>query len=117
LLPESERIQILNDFSDEELLALEYDWLFWARQDQLPPEQWGKDGCFIWNIRCGRGWGKTRTGAETFICAVRDWGYKYPNLVGATAEDVRDLMIKGESGILSVCPLTLPQNTKKVKKN
>jgi phage terminase large subunit-like protein len=116
LLPESERTKILNDFSDEELLALEYDWQFWARQDQLPPKQWGKDGCFIWNIRCGRGWGKTRTGAETFICAVRDWNYKYPNLVGATAEDVRDLMIKGESGILSVCPPDFTPDYKESKK-
>jgi phage terminase large subunit-like protein len=116
LLPESERTLILNDFTDEELLALEYDWQFWARQDQLPPKQWGKDGCFIWNIRCGRGWGKTRTGAETFICAVRDWGYKFPNLVGATAEDVRDLMIKGESGILSVCPPNFTPEYKESKK-
>jgi len=104
LLPSSERQKILGDLTDEEIVRLEYDWHFWARPDQLPPEQWGKDGCFAWNIRAGRGWGKTRTGAETFVAAVKDSGYKYPNLAGATAEDVRDLMIKGESGILSVCP-------------
>jgi len=78
--------------------------LFWARDNQLPPDEWGKDGCFIWNIRAGRGWGKTKTSAETFVWAVRYGGYKYPNLVGATAEDVRDLMIDGESGILACCP-------------
>lgn len=79
------------------------DWLFWARDEQLPPAEWGKDGCFIWNIRAGRGFGKTRTGAETFIWAVRYGGYKHPNLAGATSEDVRDLMIEGESGILNCC--------------
>ncbi len=42
--------------------------------------------------------------AEIFIRAVRDWGYKYPNLAGATAEDVRDIMIEGESGILACAP-------------
>jgi hypothetical protein len=38
------------------------DWVFWSRDSQLPPESWGQDGCFMWNVRCGRGWGKTRVG-------------------------------------------------------
>jgi phage terminase large subunit-like protein len=85
----------------ENLLFLEKDWLFWARDSQLPPEQWGRDGCYMWNIRAGRGYGKTRTGAETFIYAIKECGYQHPNLAGATSEDVRDLMIEGESGILA----------------
>lgn len=80
------------------------DWRFWARSDQLPPMQWGEDGCFIWNIRAGRGWGKSRTGAETLIWAVKEGGYRYPNLAGATAEEVRDIMIEGESGIMACAP-------------
>ena len=50
----------------------------------------------------GRGFGKTRTGAET----VRKWikNYPYVNLIGATADDARDIMIEGESGILAICP-------------
>lgn len=51
----------------------------------------------------GRGWGKTRVGAET----VRQWikaGYRQVNLVGATENDVEKVMIKGPSGILAVCP-------------
>jgi phage terminase large subunit-like protein len=52
----------------------------------------------------GRGAGKTRAGSETFIWAIRDGGYKLPNLAGATAEDVRNIMIEGESGILSCAP-------------
>lgn len=83
---------------------LEKDWLFWARDTQLPPDEWGSDGCFCWNIRAGRGFGKTRTGAETFIYAIRECGYQHPNLAGATSEDVRDLMIEGESGILACAP-------------
>jgi phage terminase large subunit-like protein len=42
--------------------------------------------------------------AETFIYAVKEGGYKYPNLAGATAEDVRDVQIEGESGILACAP-------------
>ena len=103
-LPESQRADILASLTDEQAYAILHDWNFWARPDQLPPEQWGKDGCFIWNVRAGRGWGKTRVSAEIFIKAVKDWGYKYPNLAGATAEDVRDIMIEGESGILACAP-------------
>lgn len=57
----------------------------------------------LWMILAGRGFGKTRTGAET----VRQWvdaGYKRIHLVGATASDARDVMVQGESGILSVFP-------------
>jgi predicted phage terminase large subunit-like protein len=104
LLPESERTDILSKLTDEQAYAILHDWNFWARPEQLPPKQWGKDGCFIWNVRAGRGFGKTRMSAEIFIRAVRDWGYKYPNLAGATAEDVRDIMIEGESGILACAP-------------
>lgn len=103
-LPESERAEILSKLSDEQAYALLHDWYFWARPEQLPPKQWGKDGCFVWSLRMGRGAGKTRTGSELFIRAVRFGGYKYPNLAGATAEDVREIMIEGESGILACAP-------------
>lgn len=51
----------------------------------------------------GRGFGKTRVGAET----VRWWvkrGYRRIHLVGPTASDARDVMVCGESGLLSVFP-------------
>jgi phage terminase large subunit-like protein len=37
---------------------------------------------------------------------VREWAkrYAYVNLIGATADDARDIMIQGESGILAICP-------------
>jgi len=104
LLPESERLEILGKLTDEQAYALQYDWDFWGRPEQLSPEQWGKDGCFIWNLRMGRGAGKTRTGSELFIRVVRFGGCKFPNLVGATAEDVREIMVEGESGILACAP-------------
>lgn len=103
-LPEVERAEFLSSLTDEQAYALLHDWNFWARPEQLPPKQWGKDGCFIWNLRMGRGAGKTRTGSEVFIWAVRYGGYKFPNLAGATAEDVREIMIEGESGILACAP-------------
>ena len=76
------------------------DWPRNARPDQLVPlGDW-----IVWLILAGRGWGKTRTGAET----VRYWnasGHRYVNLIGATSDDARDIMIEGESGILAICPL------------
>lgn len=58
----------------------------------------------MWNFRAGIGAGKTRAGSETFIWMVKEGGYKYPNFAGATAGDVRDIMIEGESGILGCAP-------------
>jgi phage terminase large subunit-like protein len=78
--------------------ALRYRWDINARSKQrLPAGEW-----FIWLILAGRGFGKTRTGAET----VRQWvrTSQYVNLIGATADDARDIMIEGESGILAICP-------------
>lgn len=84
--------------TDAQARALLTDWEFWARPDQmLPPGAW-----YVWLLLAGRGFGKTRTGAET----VRHWvqSYRFVNLIAATADDARDIMIEGESGILAICP-------------
>lgn len=56
-----------------------------------------------WLILAGRGWGKTRTGAEWVIDRVED-GHQRIALIGPTAADVRDVMVEGESGLLRVAP-------------
>lgn len=58
----------------------------------------------VWFLCAGRGFGKTRCGAEWSI----DQAGKYPRgaLVGATAADTRDIMVEGESGILACAPAT-----------
>lgn len=85
--------------SQQDAEALLYDWGLWARNNQLSPElPW-----VVWLCLAGRGWGKTRTGAEE----VRSWvnqGYGRIALVGRTAADVRDVMIQGESGLLAIYP-------------
>jgi phage terminase large subunit-like protein len=73
-------------------------WELWARDEQLTPEgDWT-----YWLILAGRGWGKSRTGAEWVRQAIKT--ARYVNLIGATADDARDIMIEGESGILAICP-------------
>lgn len=90
--------QWLLDFSDEESAALEYDWRFWGRPDQFAPEgEWR-----VWLVLAGRGWGKTRVGAEWVRQSVKD--YAYVNLIAPTADDARDIMVEGESGVLAICP-------------
>ena len=52
----------------------------------------------------GRGWGKTRTGAEWVRSQVERGRCGRIALVGATVGDARDIMIDGESGLLAICP-------------
>ncbi len=57
----------------------------------------------MWLILAGRGFGKTRCGAE-WVRAQLAAGRGRIALVGATAADARDVMVEGESGILAVSP-------------
>lgn len=89
----------LESLTKEQLEFLAHDWQFWARDKQRLPT----NNFYCWLILAGRGFGKTRTGAET----VRIWiqqGFNLVNLIGPTVSDARDAMIKGESGILAICP-------------
>src|SRR6185437_12677383 len=75
-----------------------HDWRFWARPNQLPP-----DGAWrVWLLLAGRGFGKTRTGAEWVRAQIEENGARRIALVAPTAADVRDVMIEGESGLLAV---------------
>ena len=98
LTPE-ESAAIFAEMTPAERAAKLYDWSFWARDDQMLP-----DGDWVnWLPLAGRGWGKTRTGAET----VRQWiamGFNYVNLIAATHDDLASVMIHGESGIIACCP-------------
>lgn len=75
-----------------------HDWRFFARPSQLPPDgDWQ-----TWLILAGRGFGKTRTGSEWVREQVRQ-GVSRIALIAPTASDARDVMVEGESGLLSVC--------------
>lgn len=79
--------------------------MFWARDSQLIPDELLLDPDInTWNIIAGRGFGKTRTGAESVRWLVENAGYKNVMLVGRTEDDVRDTMIEGSSGLLSIYP-------------
>jgi len=92
--------EFLDSLSDEQALAILYSWEEWARPEQLaPPGSWR-----YWLIQAGRGFGKTRAGAEWIRDEVTNHKRQRVALIGRTAADVRDTMIEGESGLLSVFP-------------
>jgi len=96
-LAPAKRALIFGDLTAADCDRLLHDWTLWARPEQSPPEgDW-----IVWLILAGRGAGKTRAGAE----AVRLWVKDHPlvNLIGPTADDARDVMVLGESGVLRIC--------------
>ena len=67
---------------------------------QLPPQgNWR-----VWLLLAGRGFGKTRTGAELMRARVAAWTARRLALVAPTAADARNVMVEGESGILAISP-------------
>src|SRR3954471_17130239 len=97
LLPGALRLQAIQSLSDDEAEALLFDWPLWARPNQLTPAgDW-----FLWIIMAGRGYGKTRAGAEFTIGEAKELPGSFGALVAETPAQARDVMIEGESGILA----------------
>ena len=99
-LSEDERRRLFASLSEADCEALLHDWRgFLARPNQLPPDgDWD-----IWLVLSGRGWGKTRCGAEWVREQVAA-GVRRIALVAETQKDLEEVMIEGESGLLSVFP-------------
>jgi phage terminase large subunit-like protein len=73
-------------------------WRLLARPDQLtPPGDW-----LIWFIRAGRGWGKTRVGAEDSADYARKNAGVRIAIVAPTFAVGRDVCVEGESGLLKI---------------
>ncbi|WP_444666513.1 DNA-packaging protein [Cereibacter changlensis] len=98
--------EFLEGLSGNALLALPWMFEFWALPHQLPPEGAWKS----WVIMGGRGAGKTRAGAEWVRAEVEGAAPLDPGrsrrvaLVGETVDQVREVMVFGESGILACSP-------------
>jgi predicted phage terminase large subunit-like protein len=94
------RREALAALGEEEAQALLHDWRIWARPSQLPPEgSWR-----VWLLLAGRGFGKTRSGAEWVRAMVEEKRCRRVALVAPTAGDARDVMVEGESGLLAIAP-------------
>lgn len=91
--------RVLKGLPDELIERLLHDWWnIYARPSQLPPlEDWR-----TWLLLAGRGFGKTRTGAEWVRAQAESGRCRRLALVAPTAADARDVMVEGESGILGI---------------
>ncbi|WP_242139903.1 terminase family protein [Sphingomonas sp. TREG-RG-20F-R18-01] len=103
-LSDDERAELLRGLSAPQRRTLNDAWVLWAHPGQVaPPGDWQ-----IWLIRAGRGFGKTRAGAEWVSEIARSTPHARIALVGATIDDVRRVMIEGESGLVSVARIDEP---------
>lgn len=82
----------LSTLTPAQQIALASEWSFWARPEQLMPTD--RDDWRVWLVLAGRGFGKSRLGAEF----VRGLAMKYPGchigMVARTAGEVRSVMVK-----------------------
>jgi len=93
----ADRATMIAEMPPAEALVLLTSWRLWARPKQLaPPGNWQ-----VWLNMSGRGYGKTRTGAEWCHEQAEHNPIGRGCLIGATAGDARDIMIEGESGLLA----------------
>lgn len=75
-------------------------WPDLARPSQLtPPGNW-----YVWMILAGRGWGKTRTGAEDMAHYALEHPGSRLAVVAPTAAAARDVCVEGESGLARILP-------------
>ncbi|GAA0759172.1 phage terminase large subunit-like protein [Erythromicrobium ramosum] len=91
---------IANALDHKEKAEFQFHWQLLARREQCAPDgDWR-----IWMIMAGRGFGKTRAGAEW----VRQIAEADPTariaLVAASLAEARAVMVEGESGLMAVCP-------------
>lgn len=98
--PMAARQAALAELTGTERAELRHHWELWARTEQLPPQgDWR-----IWLVMAGRGFGKTRLGAEWVRRVAADHPEARIALVGSSLGDARAVMVEGESGILACCP-------------
>lgn len=101
LASEKDEVQhrVASALNQAERNELDYHWEFIARPEQLPP----KGAWRTWMVLAGRGFGKTRSGAEW----VRSIAESHPEariaLVTSSLAEARAVMVEGESGIMACC--------------
>jgi phage terminase large subunit-like protein len=86
--------------STRQRASLRTHWRLWAHPGQLAPEgDW-----MVWMILAGRGFGKTRAGAEWVRAVAESDPAARIALVCATLVEARAVMVEGESGLLAIAP-------------
>lgn len=99
-LDRKERKRQLATLSLAERKALRPYWRVWAHEGQIAPA----DAWHTWVIMAGRGYGKTRAGAEWVRGIAENDPTARIALVGDTLGEARRVMVEGPSGLLAVAP-------------
>ncbi|MBB6226616.1 phage terminase large subunit-like protein [Polymorphobacter multimanifer] len=97
-LGEAQRIELLDRFGADAVISA-LSGTGTLRMAQLPPP----GAWTIWTILAGRGFGKTRAGAEWVHGLAAERPRRFA-LVGASLEAARTVMVEGESGLLARAP-------------
>jgi phage terminase large subunit-like protein len=98
LLPQHDRLALVNRFGVEVVIKALTGAGRLRRAQLPPPGDWS-----IWAILAGRGFGKTRAGAEWVLAQAKGAPRRFA-LVGASLESARSVMVEGESGLLALAP-------------
>lgn len=98
---DAEKAAFVASMDQAERVRWRHTWAVWARRAQLPPAgAWQ-----VWLILAGRGFGKTRAGAEWVQAIARQDGEARIALVAASLAEARTVMVEGESGLRRIAPL------------
>ena len=99
-LDEREQRAFVSRLTQKERNAFDADFANSAHPGQLPPEgDW-----FVWLVMAGRGFGKTRAGAEWVRAVAEAVPGARIALIGANLGEARAVMVEGESGIMACSP-------------
>lgn len=99
-LARKERRALLERMGERQRRSLRHHWRLWAHDGQLPPAgDW-----LAWLILAGRGFGKTRAGAEWVRAIAEADGSARIALVGASLGEARRVMVEGDSGLIAIAP-------------
>lgn len=102
-LAPAKRREVLARLSQRQHQSLRTHWRLWAHGGQRPPTgDWR-----IWLIMAGRGFGKTRAGAEWVRAAAETDPFARIALIGDTLGEARSVMVEGDSGLLAIAPESL----------
>lgn len=106
-LSEAERVAALSDaewgawfrrLGKARREAIEWDWSFWGRPAQFAPAgDWR-----VWLLMAGRGFGKTRAGAEWVRGVAEADGGARIALIAASIDEARRILVEGESGVMTI---------------
>jgi phage terminase large subunit-like protein len=97
-LPEPVLRRTMLRLSPGDRMTLWEHWPAWVHRGQEEPtSDWR-----VWLMKAGRGFGKTRTGAEWVSARARENPGARIALVGATLDEVVKVMVRGQSGLIAV---------------